>query len=111
MRVRPRWLEDPSSAYAPALTGAGGSACWLRATLYHLVALRAQLEERLGLDVEPRQIAIHDRLPDHAECGLGAEVVLVVEPVHHLHHVVGGQAGILDVRHLVAAAVFHASRW
>ena len=46
-------------------------------------------------------------LPDDAERGLGAEVVFVVEAVHHLHHVLGGQAGILDVRHLVAAVVRH----
>ena len=76
--------------------------------LDHLVALRAQLQEGLGLDVEPGQVAIDNRLPDHAERRLGPEVVLVVEAVHHLHHVVGGQAGILDVRHLVAAAVLHA---
>ena len=38
-----------------------------------LVALRAQLEEGLGLDVEPGQIAIDKGLPDDAEGGLGAE--------------------------------------
>jgi hypothetical protein len=45
--------------------------------------------------------------PDDAEGGLGAEVVFVVELVHHLHDVLGGEAGVLDVGHLVAAAVFH----
>jgi len=39
---------------------------------------------------------------------LGRKIVFVVKLVHHLHHVVDGQAGILDVGHLVAAAVFHA---
>ena len=93
--------------YAPAPTGAGGSACWLRATFTILLRCARSFRNDFGLDIEPGQIAIHDRLPDHAESGLGPEVVLVVEAVHHLHHVVGGQAGILDVRHLVAAAVLH----
>jgi hypothetical protein len=61
--------------------GAGGGGIGLLAArhLDHLVALRAQLQEGLGFDVEPGQIAIDNGLPDHAECGLGAEVVLVVE--------------------------------
>ena len=80
----------------------------MRAILYSFVALRAELHEGLCLDIEAGHVAIHDCLPHHAECSLGAEVILVVEVVHHLHDVVGGQAGILDVRHLVAAAVFHA---
>ena len=71
--------------YAPAPTVAGGSACLAARFLHHLVALRAELQERLGLNVEPRNIAIHDRLPDHAERSLGTEVILVVEAVHHLH--------------------------
>ena len=72
-----------------------------------LVALRAELHEGLGFDVEARHVAVDDGLPDDAEGGLGAEVVFVVELVHHLHDVLGGQAGVLDVGHLVAAAVFH----
>ena len=83
-----------------SLLGAGG-----------LVALRAELHEGLGFGVEAGDIAVDDGFPYDAERGLGTEVVLVVEAVDHLHDVLDGQAGVLDVRHLVAAAVFHAFRW
>src|SRR6185437_10491725 len=72
-----------------------------------LVALRAELHEGSGFDVEAWNIAVDDGLPDHAGRGLGAEVVLVVEAMHLLHDVLGGQARVFDVRHLMAAAVFH----
>ena len=46
-----------SRCYAPALAGAGGSAGLTARRLHHLVALRAQLQEGLGLDIKPG----HDR--------------------------------------------------
>ena len=76
-----------------------------------LVALGTKLHEGLGFSVEAGHIAVDDGLPDDAEGGLGAEIVLVVELVHHLHDVLDGQAGILDVGHLVAAIVASSPRW
>jgi len=72
-----------------------------------LVALSTELHERFGFHIEARDVAVDDGLPDDAGRGLGTEVVFVVELVHHLHHVLGGQAGVFDVCHLVTAAVFH----
>src|ERR1700730_4268720 len=72
-----------------------------------LIALSTELHKRLRLNVEPRNIAVHNSLPDHSKRSFRAEVVLVVELVHHLHHVLGRQSRVLDVSHLVPASVFH----
>src|SRR3954454_16893907 len=87
--------------------GSGGLGLLAARFLDHLVALCAELQERLSFHVETRQVPIHDRLPDHAERGFGAEIVLVVEAVHHLHDIVRRQTRILDVRHLMSAIVTH----
>lgn len=71
------------------------------------VALGAELHEGLGFDVKAGDVAVDDGLPDDAEGGLGAEVVFVVELVDHLHDVLDGEAGVLDVGHLVTAAILH----
>jgi hypothetical protein len=77
---------------------------WL---LCYFVALRTELHERASFGVEAGDVTIDDRLPDDAEGGPGTKVVFVVELMHHLHDVVERKAGVLDVGHLVAAAVFH----
>ena len=77
---------------------------WL---LCYFVALRTELHKRASFGVETGDVTIDDRLPDDAEGGPGTKVVFVVELVHHLHDVLGGQAGVLNVGHLVAAAVLH----
>ena len=77
---------------------------WL---LCYFVALRTELHKRASFGVEAGDVTIDDRLPDDAKGGLGTKVVFVVELVHHLHDVLRGQAGVLDVGHLVAAAVLH----
>ena len=77
---------------------------WL---LCYFVALRTELHKRASFGVEAGNVTIDDRLPDNAEGGPGTKVVFVVELMHHLHDVVDRKAGVLDVRHLVAAAVFH----
>src|SRR6202789_539038 len=77
----------------------GGARCF--------VALGAKLHEGFGLSVEAWDIAVDGGLPDDAEGSLGAEVVLVVELVDHLHDVLDGEAGVFDVCHLVAAVVGH----
>ena len=73
------------------------------------VPLRAKLHEGLGFGVEPGNIAVHDCLPDDSEGCFGPEVVFVVELVDHLHYILGWQAGILDVCHLMASLIGHGS--
>jgi hypothetical protein len=75
--------------------------------LCHFVALRTELHKGASFGVEARNVTIDDRLPDDAEDGPGTKVVFVVKLMHHLHDVVDRKAGVLDVGHLVAAAVFH----
>src|ERR1700730_9968553 len=72
-----------------------------------LIALSTELHKRLRLNVEPRNIAGHNRLPDHAKRIFRTEVVLVVELVLNLPRVPGRASRLLDVRHLVPASVFH----
>src|ERR1700730_3433529 len=72
-----------------------------------LVALGAELHEGLGFDVKAWDIAIYNGLPGDAEGSLGAEIIFVVELVHHLHDVLGGKTGVFDVGHLVTATVLH----
>src|SRR6266851_1689577 len=72
-----------------------------------LVTLGTELHKGFGFDVEARDITVDNGLPDDAEGSLRAEIIFVVELVDHLHHVFGGEARVLDVGHLVAAAVFH----
>ena len=67
----------------------------------------AELHEGFGFYVEAGDVAVDDRLPDDAGGGLGAEVVLVVEAVDHLHDVLDGETGVLDMSHLVTAGVSH----
>src|ERR1700722_435573 len=78
--------------------------------LHHLITLGAKLEKRLRLDIKPRNIAIHDCFPNHASSSLRSEIILVVEAMHHLEYVIGGQTWVLDVGHLVAALVAHRRR-
>ena len=77
---------------------------WL---LCYFVALRTELHKRASFGVEAGDVTIDDRPPDDAEGGPGTKVVFVVELMHHLHDIVDRKAGVLDVGHLVAAAVFH----
>jgi hypothetical protein len=69
--------------------------------------LAAKLHEGTSFGVEACDITIDDGFPDDAEGGPGAEVVFVVERVHHLHDVFCSDAGIFDVSHLVASAILH----
>src|SRR5436190_4710805 len=72
------------------------------------VARGAQLQEALGLFVQALTFsAIERRLPQNAVHSFGPEVVLVIEAVDGLHDLVCGQAGILNVGHLMAAFVHH----
>src|ERR1700761_6724410 len=71
------------------------------------VALRAQLHEAFGFLIQTRHVAVHNGLPDHASCCLGPEIILVVEAVNHLQHILGRQAGIFDVSHLMPTRVRH----
>ena len=72
-----------------------------------LVALGTELHKGASFGVDAGDVTIDDRLPDDAEGRLGAKVVFVVKLMHHLHDVVGGKTGVLDVCHLVAVAVLH----
>src|ERR1700733_15127093 len=72
-----------------------------------LGASTTELHEGTSFGVEACDVTIGDSFPDDAEGCLGAEVVFVVERVHHLHNILGSKAGIFDVSHLVAAAILH----
>src|ERR1700722_20338464 len=76
---------------------------------HYLVARGTQLEERLSLNIEPLYVAIDNCLADDPPRCLGTEVILVVEAVHHLKHVVLGQARIFNVRDLMSSFVDHGS--
>src|ERR1700722_2496534 len=75
----------------------------------YLVACGTKLEERLSLNIKPLHVTINNGLADDPPRCLGTEVVLVVEAVHHLKHVVFGQARIFDVRELMSAFIDHGS--
>jgi hypothetical protein len=59
----------------------------------YFVTLGTELHKGASFGVEAGNVTIDDRFPDDAEGGLGTKVVFVVELVHHLHDVLGGQAG------------------
>ena len=57
-----------------------------------------------------KPLAVHvveHRFSQDAEDGLGTEIILVVKTVDGFQKFIGGQAGILDLRHLVAAVIHH----
>src|SRR6266480_1675996 len=72
------------------------------------VARGAQLQKALGLFVESLAFSAIERgFSQNAVHSLGAEVVLVIKTVDRFHDLVRGQAGILNVRHLMAAFIHH----
>jgi len=76
---------------------------WLRCGLLDLLCRAAEFQKGLAFYVETWHIAVDNGFPHHAECSLGGKYTRRRSGAH-LHHVVNGQAGIFDVRHLVAAA-------
>src|SRR5215472_18272457 len=90
-----------------------GSYCFGFRTRTHFlggaITLRAQLQERFRFLVQPLAFGgVKSGLTNNAEDGFGTEIVFVVELVHHLQDVLTGQAGILNLRQLVAAIIEHA---
>src|SRR5262249_23759591 len=77
----------------------------------HTVTLRTQLHERLGFVIQTLTFrGVEDGLAHDAEHSLGAEIILVVELVHHLQHMLAGQSGIFDLRQLMSAFIHHPFR-
>src|ERR1700721_1385436 len=99
------WGLELSFSYPPCASGRRMAECLRLRLLCHFVALRTELHKGASFGIEAGDVTIDDRLPDDAEGGPGTKVVFLVELMHHLHDVVDRKAGVLDVRHLVAAAV------
>ena len=71
-----------------------------------LLAVGSQLQEIDSLMVQPLALCdVPQRVAHDAPRHARAEIVAVVESVHGIHHVFLAQAGILQVRQLVAAGV------
>src|SRR4029077_14265462 len=76
--------------------------------LHQFVALGAKFQEGLRLFVKPLAVVtVKGGLLENAERSLGTEVILVVEAVRGAKNVIRRQAGILNVRQLVSAFIYH----
>ena len=73
----------------------------------HAIPLCAQFQEGLCLNIQTRQIAIDDCLADHAPCRLGAEIIFIVEAMHHLQNIFRRQSWIFHVGQLMAFFIDH----
>src|SRR4029077_14520953 len=63
-----------------------------------LITLSAEFHERFSLGVQAGNVAVDDSLPDDTEGNFGAEEVFVVKLLDLFQNLLGGQAGVLDVR-------------
>src|ERR1700730_11253820 len=82
----------------------GGGVVFLAFVLDPLVAHGADFEEGLGFFIEALAIhAVEGGFSQDAEYCPGPEIILVVKAVDGLKNFFRGEAGILDVRQLVAA--------
>src|SRR5215813_11346482 len=73
-----------------------------------LVAHGSSLQESFCFLVKTLPFGtVESCLAQDTERGLGPEIVLIVEAMHHFHHFFGGQIRILNLHHLMSTLVHH----